>query len=92
MSKLKIPGPMMLFRTALPWVNCGCSVNAAVLNHWSMVFGPSFGSWPLTASGRLVLPVLARSCPAAGSRGKPLERLMMLVNCQPPRIAAPTPD
>ena len=57
MSKLCQPGPRNRLRCSLPYVPEDTAWNAAVLNHWSTVFGP-FGSPTTLGSPVMFRPTL----------------------------------
>src|SRR5215207_5283342 len=93
-STLVMPGPKNVLRPALPHVPSAFSAKAPVLNHRAGVRSSRgrFGSCPGTRFGRSwPPPVFDRSVPTYPVRGNPLAELRIVLNCQPPRIAAPTP-
>src|SRR6266571_2323207 len=78
------PGPKTMLRPAEPNESGPGATKAAVLNHWSTVFGPLLGS--PTKSGRVVAPPTPALSPAecVTVSGRPLWNVVIPENSQPP--------
>src|SRR5258708_28678470 len=94
-SKLIVPGPMMMFRPASPNGPDGV-VKAAVLNHWLMLGLLTVMDWPGTMSGRAA-PVTPRCKSEAvpkmrGENGMPEAIVRLPLTENPPNTFCAQPS
>ena len=92
-STLANPGPITLFRGALPNVNGAGSAKAAVLNHRSGVRSPPGKLGSCSWSGRCAgpAPILAWSTPRLTVNGAPDCAVRIVLTRQPPKACSVNP-
>ena len=97
-SQLPYPGPMAIFRPALPncctgeFGSCVIAWNALGLSHAFADFGPAFGFCPATKLGRFAenpvisgaQPLTDTSCESNTVNGVPLITVAIPFSCHPP--------
>src|SRR6266567_9596226 len=91
-SQVFIPGPIRIFRPALPSEPIVLGTNAARLNHAAGIGLLGYGLIPVAVGRSYPLPLPERSePPTVGLIGNPLCRVTIEPSCQPPITALATP-
>src|SRR3954454_25265324 len=94
-SRLHVPGPVRIFRPAVPYVPGALTPNAPVVNHLAILSPrePEVREgWDTTSARSLPTKLPALSTPEVTESGKPDCQFQMPEVCQPPKTWRSAPE